>query len=154
MSSTTIDQLLAGPGSRSTIGTTTTSHGNSTSGDQGHLCSVYFLKVDMEGAECRTIGPERPMHPWFQQGKVRHVVIEVFPVDTEVGYGGNAALLSYLYDMGFVCAHTTMGPSGALQPLVAWPSKVEAEGVFASTKHHGDTNWDVFCSIVRDLFVI
>ncbi len=33
-------------------------------------------------------------------------------------------------------------------------SKVEAEGVFASTKHHGDTNWDVFCSIVRDLFVI
>jgi hypothetical protein len=59
-------------------------------------------------------------------GQVRHVVIEVFPVDTEVGYGGNAALLSYLYDMGFVCAHATMGPSGALQPLVAWPRWVSS----------------------------
>ena len=52
--------------------------------------------------------------------QVRHVVIEVFPSDTEAGYGGNVALLSYLYDMGFLCAHATVGPYGALEPLVVW----------------------------------
>ncbi len=31
---------------------------------------IYFLKLDMEGAEKHTIGVGKPMDPWFQNRKV------------------------------------------------------------------------------------
>lgn len=56
---------------------------------------IYFLKLDMEGAEKHSVGPGKPMDKWFRERRVRHLFQETRREDLPI--------FEYYYDHGIHC---------------------------------------------------
>jgi hypothetical protein len=80
------------------------------------------LVTDMEGAEGHSIGYDKPLHKWFSQRRVRHVLQEVRARDLPT--------FMYYYDMGYKCRDVGLTDHRfKTRPEVeAWLTSIQGQG--------------------------
>jgi hypothetical protein len=86
----------------------------------------------MEGAEGRSIGPDMPMHPWFSQQRVRHILQEVRARDQPI--------IEYYYDHGYHCKDSNHvdRPFHTRAAAVAWIRSITGQGFS-----------DAYCTLIK-----